>query len=390
MKLLYVAPDFPNEGKNAAQVRANQLLPRLANEVDLHVLGFSRHISDVADDEWGFPVHTCGLAQPSPLSLLSRHPLAFSRYASRQGKKAFLRLVKELQPDIVHLDSIATFGLLSCLPSNASVKVVLHPHDAVSRLYGNQVKATSSFLRKAYLQRQHALIKKVEKTFYPKADLVLVDSPEDATLLKDVAEGANVGVLPLGFDEQVFRPEGPQANVVHPNVVMTGALGGIQSIDAAIRLCERIMPLVWKSRPDVHAYLVGSSPAPEVQALAGRDERIHITGFVEDLASWLRAADVFACPLTLGSGMRTRTIEALACGCVMVTFPEGVVGVDSSGISGAWQEVDSDQMFSSEIIHLLNDENLALDMKGKALLAAKKYTWSNIAKRLIGGYRELL
>ena len=392
MRVLYVAPNFPNEGKNAAQVRANQLLARLAQEVDLHVLGFSRRISEVTEDVFCFPVHICDPSQPSPLSLFSRFPVAFSRYASRKGKEAFLKLAKELQPDIVHLDSIATFGLLSCLPSQERAKIVLQPHDAVSRLYERQLKATGGLLQKAYLKRQHTLIKVIEKTFYPKADLVLVDSAEDAMLLDSVAEEVNVDVLPLGYDERVFTPDGPQAKAAHPNVVMTGALGGIQSIDAAKRLCEKIMPLVWESRPDVHVYLVGSSPAPEIKALAKRDERIHVTGFVNDLASWLRAADVFACPLILGSGMRTRTIEALACGCAMVTFPEGVVGINNSGNSLAWREVRSVEAFSAEIVQLLdkNNRNLLVSIKKNARSIANKYTWSNIAKSLIGKYSEIL
>ena len=38
MKVLYIAPDFPNEGKNAAQVRANQLLPRLSRCINLQIM----------------------------------------------------------------------------------------------------------------------------------------------------------------------------------------------------------------------------------------------------------------------------------------------------------------------------------------------------------------
>ena len=40
MKVLYIAPEYPSAGRTAAQVRANALLPQLAQRTDLQILAY--------------------------------------------------------------------------------------------------------------------------------------------------------------------------------------------------------------------------------------------------------------------------------------------------------------------------------------------------------------
>jgi len=200
--------------------------------------------------------------------------------------------------------------------------------------------------------------------------------------------------LPLGYDELIYSPEGKTAHLHHPNVMMTGSMIGIQSIDAAEWLCREIMPEVWKEVPNVHVYLVGSNPANEVLALAGRDERIHVTGFVDDLASYLRAADVYVCPLRLGSGMRTRVIEALACGCVVVSTPEGVVGLECQPKDPKpWIANSTGEGIAMNIRRLLgygcSDGDQPIQ-KNNVLNFVKDYSWEGIALLLTKIYGRMM
>ena len=331
----------------------------------------------------GLSVYLTKLTQPTFFSLLSSNPVAFSRYIGRESVSLFLRLVDELNPDIIHFDSIATFGLLELLPKNHSAKIILHSHDAVSRLYTNQAQAEGQFLRRFYLKQQQKKIISIEKSLYPKADICLVDSQEDAKLLVSLSEGINAQTLSLGFNENEFSPEGEKAKLIHPCVMMTGGMGSVQNIDAALTLCLDIMPKVWDELPDIQVYLVGSNPAPEVLNLKRKDVRIHVTGFVDDLSSYLRATDVYACTLKLGSGMRTRTIEALACGCAMVTTPEGVVGIDGDK---AWEVANDDKYFALQIEKLLSDQRKVKELRINAIKCARTYSWTSVTKNLLKVY----
>ena len=153
LKVLYVAPDYPNENKNAAQVRANQLLPRLARVVDLHVFAYSTTFAQSKVDKFSYPVRVMNSRSPGVASIFSPNPRAFSRYAHPKAVDAFVELLNSVKPDVVHFDSIGTFGLFKPL-RNLGLKccpmVVFHPHDAVSRLYASQVGFGKNSLHRLY------------------------------------------------------------------------------------------------------------------------------------------------------------------------------------------------------------------------------------------------
>lgn len=389
LKVLYVAPDYPNKNKSAAQVRANQLLPRLNKYVDLSVFAYSQLENTTEQVRGKNSVSIIKPHQPGFASIFSPKPRAFFRYMHTEAKKKFKHILTEIAPNIVHFDSIATFGLCDCLPKDnikKFPKVIFHPHDAVSKLYASQIGSQKNIPLWLYLKSQQKKILTVEKNVYSKGDLILVDSPEDANFLTSIGKRANVQVLPLGYDETVFFPEKAMSTFQHPNVLFSGAMGGVQSVEAALRLYERIMPLIWEVNPKVHLYLVGSSPAPEVLALQ-QDARIHVTGFVDDLATLLRSCDVYVCPLTLGSGMRTRTIEALACGCAMVSSAEGVVGVKQHDT--AWAIAESDLDFATQIMQIIQNKDIADNISKNAVTTAAQYSWSTVASQLNHFYESV-
>lgn len=393
MKVLYVAPDFPNNNSCAAHVRANQLLPVLAKKVDLYVFGYSK---DSVKESKHYDFHI-KIVRPGELniqSMLSNKPRAFFRYAYEEALNLFSAMVEEVQPDIIHFDSIATFGLFSFIP-RAKLKnqprVLFHSHDSVTRLYTNQYKGEKKFIRRLDLKLQLLKIKQVEKNLYPLADLCIVDSPEDVHFLKQLAPDINVDVLPLGFDDSEYHEDGDKAVITNPNIIFSGAMSSAQSIDAAIYLCQEVMPKVWEKYPETNVYLVGGNPAKQLTELKRLNPRIHITGFVDSLSSYLRGADVYACPLRLGSGMRTRVVEALACGCSMVATPDAIVGLKEVGGEAPWVLAESISEFSENIIDLLGNEKKRLDLGARAAMyATTNYSWNNIAGILHDKYNDLI
>jgi len=393
MKVLYVAPDFPNKSINAAQVRANQLLPRLNKKIDLYVLGFCNYSHEEFIDT-KIKIENIKPGKINIKSMVSRRPRAFVRYRFRESVELLNTMIKDFEPDIIHFDSIATYGLFESLFMNNLVrrpKSVFHSHDSVTRLYNNQYRYENNLIRRFDLFLQLNKIRSFEKNIYPKADLCIVDSREDAVFLRNLSDHTTIDVVPLGFDENEYCVEGASAKLSHPSIVFTGSMGGPQSIEAAIYLCREVMPNVWNLVPQAEVYLVGGNPAPEVYALQEYDSRIHVTGFVDSISDYLRGSDVYACPLRLGSGMRTRVIEALACGCAMVATPEAIVGLNKPLDSETWLLAEDVSEFSNHIIHLLSDENRRKRIGQQAAIFAESYySWSSVTDKLIECYQRII
>jgi glycosyltransferase involved in cell wall biosynthesis len=77
-------------------------------------------------------------------------------------------------------------------------------------------------------------------------------------------------------------------------------------------------------------------------------------GYVADLGAELASASVYAAPLTMGGGMKNKTLEAMASGLPIVGTPEAFAGMDLfPGVHGVWSTPDR---FADDLIALLRDE----------------------------------
>lgn len=109
-------------------------------------------------------------------------------------------------------------------------------------------------------------------------------------------------------------------------VLFIGSYRHAPNVDAAIWLCEAIMPRVWKRRPDIHLTLLGSSPNQVVRSLA--NDRVTVTGFVPLVEPFFDSHRVFAAPLTYGAGMKGKIGQSIELGLPVVTTPIGIEGMN--------------------------------------------------------------
>ena len=390
MKLLYIAPEYPSAGKNAAQVRANALVPRLREKLDLRVFSFPPHEIDEAPKPDAITTQA-ERARPGKVDLLgasaSRNPRAFVRYDTPKARELLRQLIESYQPDVVHFDSIGTLALLDLVEAaTCRPRIVAHTHDSVSQLYA-RLGANSSFLQRLLTRREQRKYARFEREVLPRCDTVIVDSPEDAAFLSRQTGGNRVDLVPLGVDIGRFSPKGRRADLAPRSIVFSGSMASDQSGDAANFLVNQIMPLVWDRFPDAHVYIVGGNPTARVSALAA--DRVTVTGFVDELTNYLRAASVYACPLRLGSGMRTRVIEALACGTrtVATSFAMRGVAVPEKG-SRPWIEAEDAATLAAGILRLLDGERPDLGEQA-ARHAADNYSWDAVTDEIISIYEDI-
>lgn len=391
MKILYVAPEFPNLNKNAAQVRSNCLLPLLDKYVDLQILSYP--VADVPINGDIVKKVLLTTSRNNKLGLFkstfSSKPRSFYRYSSSQSCHDMTSLMARFQPDIVHLDSIS---MLVHIKAAQRTHVVVQPHDSITKVYLSLVKYEHRLLRKLDLYLQYLKFQQIERNIYAKTDLCFVDSETDAEFLRSLNPSNRVEVVPLGFDESSFTPKGTQMALGNNAIVFSGSMKSVPSSHAALELIREIMPRVWQEVPTALLYIVGSNPSKELCQLSDKDYRIKVTGFVDDLGAYLRSAKVYACPLRLGSGMRTRIIEALACGCPVVSTSAGVEGLKTDKVADLpWYIAETPETFASHIVTLLQTPAKCTMLSTHAANYAQNYySWNSVAKRLVSLYETLI
>jgi glycosyltransferase involved in cell wall biosynthesis len=187
-------------------------------------------------------------------------------------------------------------------------------------------------------------------------------------------------------DLDYFSPDG--SSIDPSSIVFTGKMSYHANVAAALDLIERIMPLVWRQRPDARLTVVGQNPPPSLRRAAG--DRVTVTGTVGDLRPYLRRAAVAACPMRYGTGIQNKILEAMACGTPVVASTLACTAL-TAGPGDELLVAESHEALASAIVRLLEDQALRgrIGSRGRAYVTAN-HDGEVLIKRLEGLYAGLV
>jgi glycosyltransferase involved in cell wall biosynthesis len=203
-----------------------------------------------------------------------------------------------------------------------------------------------------------------------------------------------MSVVPVGVDEQVFRPRPEIARV--PGRMMTTASADVP-MKGLVPLLEALAK-VRTEREDAHLVVIGrlkdGSRVPEVIERLGLGEAVRfVTGISDDeLSEWYGAAELAIVP-SLYEGFSLPAIEAMSCGVPLVATTGGalpeVVGRD--GESALLVEPNDPGALAVAILRALGDAELRarLGAAGRAR-TLERFTWPVTARETAEQYYRLL
>ena len=176
---------------------------------------------------------------------------------------------------------------------------------------------------------------------------LLASSPQIAADLRSAAPRARVAYAPLSLDPALYEPGDPARRA---SAGVIGTAGWPPTGAAMTRLLEGVWPRVRALLPDAQLLVAGrgtggltSAPPPGARIL----------GEVPSAQAFLEQLGVLVFPLTAGSGVKVKVLEALATGVPVVTTAAGAEGVDGGdGIVVA----EEDDALAAATARLLADE----------------------------------
>lgn len=161
---------------------------------------------------------------------------------------------------------------------------------------------------------------------------VFVSEAEAALFRKLAPESADkVFAVANGVDSDYFSPERFYDAPVEPGgpaFVFTGTMDYRPNVDAVVWFAEQALPFVRRVLPDARFFVVGSSPAPAVRALASLPG-VLVTGRVPDVRPYLAHAAAAVAPLAIARGLQNKVLEAMAMARPVVVTPEALEGIDA-------------------------------------------------------------
>jgi glycosyltransferase involved in cell wall biosynthesis len=127
-----------------------------------------------------------------------------------------------------------------------------------------------------------------------------------------------------------------------------------------------------------------------VNKLAKGDENIIRLGFVsaEDLIAVYNLAMVFVLP-SLYEGFGLPVLEAMACGCPVITSKEGSIP-EVAKEAAFYVDAYDIESISSGIKEVFGSENFQKQLREKGLENVKRFSWKKTAEETIKAYRGIL
>ncbi|MFN0150790.1 MAG: glycosyltransferase family 4 protein [bacterium] len=228
--------------------------------------------------------------------------------------------------DVIAADGIALGPILRSAPRDTPL--VYSSHNVDSEYFAAEI---DRFPLRGAITRS---LRAIERRMLARVDRVIAVSDRDRALFLSLydAPPSKFVVAPNGFDEDRFRPIGPEAKrslrrsmgLAPDERIILFAGSRVNHNEAAVRLLlERVVPRLTEGT----RLLIAGSVGDAFPFASGK--RVIVTGSVPDVLPYFHAADVAANPVETGGGTNIKLLQYLATGLPVVSTAFGVRGLDA-------------------------------------------------------------
>jgi glycosyltransferase involved in cell wall biosynthesis len=209
-----------------------------------------------------------------------------------------------------------------------------------------------------------------------KADVTLVVSPFEQTLLAELVPDARVMVLSTIHE---LLPGGkPFAE--REGLVFIGGFQHPPNTDAVLWYAREILPRVREALPGAKTYIVGSKVPANVRALAAED--FIVTGYVPDVTSYFTSCRASIAPLRYGAGVKGKINLAMSYGLPVVATTPSIEGMHLCPGDDVLV-ADDPAAFAAEIVRAYKDEALWLKLSAGGRDNIRKHFSRDVARSTI-------
>jgi polysaccharide biosynthesis protein PslH len=342
-EVLFLSHRMPFPPDRGDKIRSHHILKRIAGLAPVHVATFADDERDIAEE-----VELAALVQSYRLVRRVKPLLLAGIQSLLKGLPASLPAFHNPElatyvTNILRERPIATIYVFSgqmgqYVPADFAGKVICDFVDVDSAKFEAYAQRGGG-LGRWVNAREARLLCAEEARLARRADIGLLVSAEEAALFRarlspeDLA-ASDVRALRNGIDSRFYDPAAvkPEPRLLEcegPRVIFTGQMDYAPNIEAALRAIDRLLPLIRQTLPKASFHVVGRNPSDELLARHGKNG-CHVWGGVEDIRTWLAAADLALVPLEIARGVQNKVLEAMAMALPVVLTPAAACGIGAS------------------------------------------------------------
>lgn len=382
MRIVFASPSLPDVTGKGHETHGYQRIRGLVNrghKISLVCFSSDRDPSAKRkmNDLLSLGVH-CFLVRSSMVSralrtslsvLAAKVPAQVAWYSTAMFRERISEALVISKADALHC---ITARIAGNIPKSLSIPVSIDFIDSLGLNFQRR-SSTCAFPQRAFFRREAELIARHERRWAEVADLGLVVSSID----REAIGTKSLSVLPVGVDLRRFW-YGEDRESVGQSVGFTGNMNYAPNDAAARWFISNCWTKIRQSMPSCSFFVAGRKPSAGLLKLARQHTGVRVLGEVASMRQVLREASVVVAPMTMGSGMQNKILEAMAVGTPVVSNGLGLGDIRAVPGSDVMCAEGADGIADAVAYLLTSPERRASIARNARRFVEREHDWNSI------------
>jgi polysaccharide biosynthesis protein PslH len=383
MKVLFTTPVLEHPAAGGPQLRIENTIKALSSVTELSIIYQANHPCTIVDETNNF------------FKQFADQYLTIYKYPRNKYLRFILRVIHRIFSidydyqsktiiDFVKLNNIdciwfgygnISYSLIKTIKKTLpGIKVVCDTDSVWSRFILRELPFAKG-RRKRMIEKSGALKQKEESLWVNLCEVTTAVSEFDAEYYRSIADDTSrihVFSNVIDLDEYSSIPDKPD-DFKNPSIFLAGSYGANSAMNMAANwILDEVLPIVRRSCPNIHFYIVGKRS--DIEFGHRKSDSVTVTGMVDTVLPYLCHTNVALVPLMFESGTRFKILEAGACKTPIISTTlgaEGIPVIHDKEVLIADKAIN----FAKEIVNVLNDSELSNKLTKNCYdLISRKYS----------------
>tara|TARA_Y100000768_G_C23985615_1_gene688644 strand:- start:46 stop:1209 length:1164 start_codon:yes stop_codon:yes gene_type:complete len=382
MKLIYLTSRFPYPINKGDKLRSFHQIKELSKQNDIYLISLSEikvpKSSIKQLDKYCKSVHVYHISLINRIfnllkTLINNRPFQVNYFYHHKIQKKINSNISVIKPDHIFCQLVRTALYVK---DEHSIPKTLDYMDALSKGLERRIKI-SKFWQKPFVKMEWQRMKRFENLAFEFFNNHIIISSSDRNEIAHI-NNKNIEIIPNGIDANYFQ------KIITDKIydlIFIGNLSYVPNIEAAKFISKKIFPLLQEKVPNIKILISGSNPSKKVLRLSNKN--IKVTGWVDDIRETYCSGKVFFAPMSLGSGLQNKLLEAMSLGIPCITSN---LCNESLGATHMKNIIigNSVEQYISQILNILSKPELISEIgKNGREFVNKKFSWESSNKILM-------
>ncbi len=391
LNILFLLPRFPYPVIGGDRLKPHNIIKYLAEKHNVTLVSFFqgekapqsfiREVEKLGVDLHVIPLNPIKAGGKALTKLHKEFPLEIAYYYQQDYQKTVDHLCETKHFDLAFSFFMRTAEYIK----NKTFPKILMAEDCRTLYQQRSYETSNNLKQRAVRWWEYRKLRKYEPEIVNHFDITTLVTKEDIEAMKKQNPACKYELLSNGTDVDKFIPN---PAVERKGILFAGKLDVWANQLMIMKIVNDIFPKIREKVPNAELHLVGATPPPSISSLESRYIKIHPD--VPDMVPYLQGAELFLHPHEGGSGIQNKLLEAMSCGCPVVTTPTGNQGIH--GDHGVHLLLgDNPEKLAEYAVKLLSEKEFAQDIsKNGRNLIVETHAWKHIFQSVDNIIEEVL